>query len=154
MANITVEVEPQPKSVAAKRMCPLRNPVLLDVFTEIIADSSNQDTPSSMASELEKYLNDPLIDYKTENPYNLWGQHCKEFPTLSTLARRFLSAPATSIPSERQPLETYTMRRGTGYYLIYLKSCYSYRIISAWLENHMNINKSLHLTIIMVTLQT
>ena len=96
----TVEVEPQQESAAPKRMCPLKNPVLLDVFMEIIADSSGQDIASS-ASELDKYLNDPLIDYKTGDPYNWRGQHHKEFPTLAILARRFLSAPATSVPSER-----------------------------------------------------
>ena len=83
----TVEVEPQQKSAAPKRMCPLKNPVLLDVFTEIITDSSGQDTASSTTSELEKYLSDPLIDYKTEDPYNWWGQHHNEFPTLSVLLK-------------------------------------------------------------------
>jgi len=58
---------------------PFEKPLLLDVFTEIIADSSDQDTPSSMASELEKYLNDPLIDYKTGNPYNWWASTVKSF---------------------------------------------------------------------------
>ena len=47
----------------------MKNPVLLDVFTEIIADSSDLDTASSTTCELDKYLNDPLIDYKTRDPY-------------------------------------------------------------------------------------
>ena len=61
----TVEVEPQQETIAPKQMCPLKNPVFLDVFTEIISDSGGQDAPSSTTSEFDKYLNDPLINYKT-----------------------------------------------------------------------------------------
>ena len=102
MASVTtVEVEPQQETTAPKRMCPLKNPVLLDVFTEIISDSSDHDAASSTTSELDKYLNNQLIDYRTGDPYNWWGQHHKNFPILSILARRFLSPPATSVPSEQ-----------------------------------------------------
>lgn len=102
MTNVTtVEVERQQESAPPKRMCPLKNPLLLDVFAEIILDSSDQDAGSSSTSELDKYLNDPLIDYKSGDPYNWWGQHYKEYPTISILARRYLSAPATSVPSEQ-----------------------------------------------------
>ena len=69
MIKVATKAEPQ-ESAAPKRMCPLNNPVLLDVFTEIIADSSDQNPNSSTASELEKYLNDSLINYKTGDPYN------------------------------------------------------------------------------------
>ena len=65
----TVEVEPQQKTIDPKWMCPLKNPVLLDVFTEIISDSGGQDATSSTTSEFDKYLNDPLIDYKTGDLY-------------------------------------------------------------------------------------
>ena len=48
MTNVTtVEVELQQETIAPKRMCPLKNPVLLDVFTDIITDSSGQDATSS-----------------------------------------------------------------------------------------------------------
>ena len=80
-------------------MCPLKNLALLNV--EIITDSSSQDTASSTTSELDKYLNDSLIGYKTGYPYNWWGQHHKEFPALSILAKHLLNAPATLVPSER-----------------------------------------------------
>ena len=59
-------MQPLPDSTAPKRLCPLKNPVLLDVFTEIIADSSEDTPDSSATSELEKYLSDPVIDYKQE----------------------------------------------------------------------------------------
>ena len=46
MASVTVDMQPLPDSTAPKRLCPLKNPVFLDMFTEIIADSS-EDTPDS-----------------------------------------------------------------------------------------------------------
>ena len=70
MTKVATKAEPQQESAAPKRMCPLNNPVLLDVFTEIIADSGDHNPNSSTASELEKYLNDSLINYKTGDPYN------------------------------------------------------------------------------------
>ena len=82
-----------------KRVCPLKSSILLDVFSEIVADSS-ADPPTSI-SEVDRYLSVPLIDFKTGDPFMWWSQHCQEFPILSKLARQFLSAPATSVPSER-----------------------------------------------------
>ena len=82
-----------------KRLCPLQNPILLDVFSEIITDSS-RNVPTT-TTEVENFLSEPLVDYKTGDPYAWWGQHNREFPVLHKLAQRYLSAPATSVPSER-----------------------------------------------------
>ena len=82
-----------------KRFCPLNSSVLLDVFSEIVAES-NEDHPVS-TSEMDRYLSVPIINFKTGDPYLWWSQHGQEFPILSKLARHFLSAPATSVPSER-----------------------------------------------------
>jgi len=81
------------------RVCPLKSSILLDVFLEIVADNS-EDLPTS-ASEVDRYLSVPLIDFKSGDPFLWWSQHCPEYPVLSKLARRFLSTPATSVPSER-----------------------------------------------------
>ena len=48
----TVEVELQQEPAVPKQMSPLKNPVLLDVFMEIISDSSDQNTASSITSKL------------------------------------------------------------------------------------------------------
>ena len=114
---------------------PLKNLVLLNVFMKIISDSSGQDTAHSTISELDKYLNDLLIDYKIWNPCNLWAQHYREFPTLSIQARHFLSVPATSVSSMQRIIfscwrSSYMMRKEIECYLTYLMS-YSYKVIHA-----------------------
>ena len=68
-------------------------------FPRSFTDSSD-DIPTT-TTEVEKFLSEPLVDYKTGDPYAWWGQHNREFPILYKLAQRYLSAPATSIPSER-----------------------------------------------------
>ena len=55
------------------------------------------------ANEVESYLNESITE-KAEfnsNTYEWWNDHKKIFPVLSILARKFLSVPATSVPSER-----------------------------------------------------
>src|SRR4051794_13282834 len=55
------------------------------------------------ANEVESYLNESVTE-KAEfnsNTYEWWNDHKKIFPVLSILARKFLSVPATSVPSER-----------------------------------------------------
>jgi len=81
-----------------KRICPLKSSIILDVLSEIIADSSED---LSTSSEVDRYLSMPIIDFKAGDPFRWWSQHCKEFPVLSMLARQFLSTPFTSVPSER-----------------------------------------------------
>lgn len=61
-ASVNVDIQVLPESSAPKRLCPLQSPVLLDVFTEIIADSSEETPESGATSEVAKYLSDPVID--------------------------------------------------------------------------------------------
>ena len=89
--------EPGPSQ--SKRTCPLKSGVLLDVISEIITDSIG-DIPAT-TSEVEKFLSDPLLDYKTGNPYTWWAENKRMFPNLSSLAQHYLCPPATSVPSER-----------------------------------------------------
>jgi len=89
--------EPGPSK--PKRMCPVKSGVLLDVISEIITDSTGDTLANT--TEVEKFLSEPLLDYKTRNPYTWWGQNSKRFPVLSKLAQLYLCPPATSVPSER-----------------------------------------------------
>ena len=55
------------------------------------------------ANEIDVYLNENLTikPGPNYNPYTWWNDHKKNFPVLFILARKFLSVPATSVPSER-----------------------------------------------------
>lgn len=50
--------------------------------------------------ELEKYLSLPSVGLNC-NPLQWWRMFCPEFPTLSKLAKKYLSIQATSVPCER-----------------------------------------------------
>ena len=99
LVTISENAAEEPGPSQPKRTCPLKSSVLLDVISEIITDS-NGDTPST-TTEVEKFLSESLLDYKTGNPYIWWGQKKERFPMLSVLAQHYLYPPATSVSSER-----------------------------------------------------
>jgi len=70
------------------------------MYTEIIEDSGSSSSNYS-ADELELLLSEPLVDYKTSSPFKWWHDSKGRFPLLAQVARRFLSAATTSVPSER-----------------------------------------------------
>lgn len=51
-------------------------------------------------AEIEKYLKEPLLDRKA-NPIQWWRIKGLEYPKLKTLALKYLSAPPSSVTSER-----------------------------------------------------
>ncbi|KAK0140110.1 Zinc finger BED domain-containing protein 1 [Merluccius polli] len=54
----------------------------------------------AVASELQSYLQCADLDSE-ENPLDWWREHQRVYPRLSKLAKKYLSIPATSAPSER-----------------------------------------------------
>ena len=75
-------------------------------FLSLLADVLDNDTtyadisPQEAANkEIQKYL---FIDAnREENPTRWWKSYCTQLPLLSTMARKYLCIPATSVPSER-----------------------------------------------------
>jgi hypothetical protein len=50
--------------------------------------------------EMENYLAKPVIP-PTDNPDAWWSTQREQHPTLAVVARKYLSAPASSVPSEQ-----------------------------------------------------
>jgi hypothetical protein len=55
----------------------------------------------SLRGELDLYLEEPVIDRKTDCPFEWWRQNKSRFPAVALLARKLLCVPAMSVPSER-----------------------------------------------------
>ena len=73
-----------------------------DSFSEMMEESgaTNGDCGEE-SSEVTRYLNEPLIHFQTGKPYIWWFENMKQYPLLSQLTKRYLSAPPTSVSSER-----------------------------------------------------
>jgi len=81
---------------------PLRDvagPNSLDRFYYAILKPSV--STSEGKNELDQYLQEPVCDRKTTNPLDWWAGNCKRYPILAKLAKKYLGAPPTSVPSER-----------------------------------------------------
>ena len=48
-----------------------------------------------------RYLFEPLIDYKTSNPYTWWNNNKLRYLLLAKLVKWYLCSPPASVPSER-----------------------------------------------------
>ena len=72
---------------------------LLDCFSEILEEAGASLSTSN--SEVDNYIAEPLIPFNGGNSYKWLSDNNLRFHTLTKLAKRYLSAPPTSVPSER-----------------------------------------------------
>lgn len=66
----------------------------------ITGEERQQPTQQRDVDELEEYFRSEPAS-STTNPIEWWSDHKRHYPRLSNVARRFLTVPATSVPSER-----------------------------------------------------
>ena len=76
---------------------------LWESFEEILEESGSlvDSGPTSVASSVEQYLAEPLIEFHRSNCYDWWRDNKVRFPQLAKLAQQYLATPPTSVPSER-----------------------------------------------------
>ena len=79
-----------------------KNAFFNKVFTarRKIDENAEGDTQKSIENELEKYLA-LCQETNVRDPLLWWKTHCKDFPVLAWLSRKWLSAVSTSVSSER-----------------------------------------------------
>ena len=74
---------------------------LSELLSESAEMSGEDHDINSVSCELERYLAEPLLDFTGGNPFKWWAVNFNCYPLLSKLAKKYLSAPPTSVASER-----------------------------------------------------
>ena len=87
-----------PSSSSDQPPCKKKKPSVLDSL--LGEEDSSDNEGGSIVEEVALYLDERPIKRK-EDPIAWWRANANRFPRLAVLARRYLSIPATSTPSER-----------------------------------------------------
>lgn len=83
---------------------PKKKSTLMALYDEILAEKGDRAGTGSQSDgaqvPMQKYLKERVID-RSESPFQYWETNYDCFPTVAAVAARFLSAPSTSVESER-----------------------------------------------------
>ena len=70
------------------------------ILNALFSNNNNNDNSIEETNEVDDYLALQPLNHNCD-PLNWWKNNLKRFPLLSKIARKYLSIPATSVPSER-----------------------------------------------------
>lgn len=98
VAGTSTDLRPPDTDAPASKRCSL----LYAVHNEILNENTEkeQQLASPSAVQVQNYLSEIPIN-RSQNPLAYWKLNENRFPHLAPLARAYLSAPCTSIESER-----------------------------------------------------
>lgn len=71
-----------------------------EILEESTVESDPQSTTTNARTEIQTYLLEPTIP-RSDNPLLYWKVNQPRLPSLTAVATKFLSAPSTSVESER-----------------------------------------------------
>ena len=74
---------------------------IIKVFDEILEEEGTCTATISASSLVDSYLAEPLLPIHSGNVFTWWNENKARFELLSRLALKYLSAPPTSVQSER-----------------------------------------------------
>ena len=74
---------------------------VMKCFDQILEEASTVQSSSTGISIIDQYLVEPIVPYYGGNAYKWWADNHLRFKPLNELAKRYLSPPPTSVPSER-----------------------------------------------------
>jgi len=83
--------------------------MLLSEYTYILEDCEADKTDEPPAKrpardddkdQINQYISAPPLDFKRGNALQWWQSNCENFPIFAKIARKYLSAPSTSVLSK------------------------------------------------------
>ena len=90
-----------PTTTSSGFMDMLRNEIESEELAVLVpTPPTPPDLKAKALIEVAEYLSEPRLGVK-KDPYHYWNEKKEKYPTLSRLVRRYHSAPAGSIESER-----------------------------------------------------
>ncbi|XP_048121834.1 zinc finger BED domain-containing protein RICESLEEPER 3-like [Alosa alosa] len=97
---VAEEAEPEEGEPQEKRMrTPSEGHSFLDMFDEILEEKEQDEQATGPTSvQVHGYLSEPTIP-RNVSPLQYWQSNMTRFPALAPVARKYLSAPCTSVDS-------------------------------------------------------
>ncbi|XP_069106896.1 E3 SUMO-protein ligase ZBED1-like [Argopecten irradians] len=93
-----IKLEPGTTENKSPKPASAMSSLLGDIY--ILKVEKPRSIEDQVESEVKAYKTEPPITTDS-NPLIWWSTHCEKFPLLANLAKKYLSIPATSVPSER-----------------------------------------------------